>query len=45
MIFNAGFHPWDMQLFRPGFRPLDWHEEFHAKVHYRYEPAGGVFQP
>ena len=41
-IFNAGFHPWEMQLFPPGGWPQQWHIPFHAKVHYRYEPTGGI---
>jgi hypothetical protein len=44
-IFNAGFHPWEMQLFPPGGFPQPWHLPFHAKVHYRYEPTGGVLFP
>ncbi len=44
-IFNAGFHPWEMQLFPPGGFPQPPDLQFHAKVHYRYEPDGGVFQP
>jgi hypothetical protein len=41
-IFNAGFHPWEMQLFPPGGYPDPSDIQFHAKVHYRYEPTGGV---
>jgi hypothetical protein len=44
-IFNAGFHPWEMQLFPPGGFPEPWDLPHHAKVHYRYEPSGGVFSP
>jgi hypothetical protein len=44
-IFNAGFHPWEMQLFPPGGFPQPPDFQFHAKVHYRYEPTGGVFHP
>ncbi len=44
-IFNAGFHPWEMELFPPGGHPQPWHIPFHAKVHYRYEPTGGVLLP
>ena len=33
-IINAGFHPWEMQLFPPGGWPEPWHLQFHAKVHY-----------
>jgi hypothetical protein len=44
-IFNAGFHPWEMQLFPPGGSPDPWHFPFHAKVHYRYEPIGPVISP
>ena len=36
-IINAGFHPWEMQLFPPGGHPHQWDLSFHAKVHYRYE--------
>ena len=41
-IFNAGFHPWEMQLVPPGGWPDPRHFPFHAKVHYRYTPAGAV---
>jgi hypothetical protein len=44
-IFNAGFHPWQMQLFPPGGFPEPWDLQYHAKAHYRYEPSGGVFFP
>jgi hypothetical protein len=44
-IINSGFHPWEMQLFPPGGYPDPWDIQFHAKVHYRYEPSGGVFHP
>ena len=44
-IFNAGFHPWEMQLFPPGGYPHQWDIQYHAKVHYRYDPAGAVFHP
>ena len=44
-IFNAGFHPWEMQIFPPGGYPEPWDLQHHAKVHYRYEPSGGVFSP
>ena len=44
-IFNAGFHPWEMQLFPPGGYPKQWDIQYHAKVHYRYDPAGPIFHP
>jgi hypothetical protein len=44
-IFNAGFHPWEMQLFPPGGYPQPWQLQYHAKVHYRYDPAGPVVHP
>ena len=44
-IFNAGFHPWEMQLFPPGGYPNPWDIQYHAKVHYRYDPAGPVSYP
>ena len=44
-IFNAGFHPWEMQLFPPGGYPQPWQLQYHAKVHYRYDPAGPVLHP
>jgi len=34
-----------MQLFPPGGWPEPWHLQFHAKLHYRYEPTGGVLFP
>ena len=44
-VINAGFHPWEMQLFPPGGYPQQWHYQFHARVHYRYTPAGPVISP
>ena len=44
-ILNAGFHPWEMQLFPPGGWPDPRDASFHAKVHYRYTPAGPVISP
>ena len=44
-VINAGFHPWEMQLFPPGGYPQQWHYQFHARVHYRYTPAGPVIFP
>ena len=44
-IFNAGFHPWEMQLFPPGGYAQPWQIQYHAKVHYRYDPAGLVLHP
>ena len=44
-IFNAGFHPWEMQLFPPGGYPQPGDIPYHARVHYRYDPAGPVFHP
>jgi hypothetical protein len=44
-IFNAGFHPWEMQLFPPGGYPDPGDYPYHAKVHYRYDPAGPVSYP
>ena len=41
-VINAGFHPWEMQLFPPGGYPHQWDLSFHAKVHYRFEDAGLV---
>jgi hypothetical protein len=41
-IINAGFHPWEMQLFPPGGFPHQWDLSFHAKVHYRYEDPGPI---
>jgi hypothetical protein len=38
-VINAGFHPWEMQVFSPGIQsppPQMW-APLHAKVHYRYE--------
>lgn len=44
-ILNAGFHPWEMQLFPPGGYPQPWHIPFHAKVHYRYASPEPVISP
>jgi len=36
-IINAGFHPWEMQVFPPGGQSPQMWASLHAKVHYRYE--------
>ena len=35
----------DAARFPPGGFPEPWHLPFHATVHYRHEPSGGVFFP
>jgi hypothetical protein len=44
-IFIGGFHPWEMQLFPPGGFANQSDFQYHARVHYRYDPPGPVFHP
>ncbi len=44
-VINAGFHPWEMQVFPPGGYPEPHEFQYHAKVHYRFTPPSPVIAP